>query len=152
MKSFEKGTMTCPRTAGWPRRAEKKPELKILASPRSATTARVRRPTGLQLSPSLARRRRVDAVAPAPTARERRAAVDATRARADTVTSVLNSALVIELKEGKSWVPAALQKGDTLPSIRVTQIDTGAGTVRLTTKDHPDGVVVATVVKGRRSS
>jgi hypothetical protein len=65
---------------------------------------------------------------------------------------VLNSALVIELKEGKSWVPAALQKGDTLPSIRVTQINTGAGAVRLTTKDHPDGVVVASVVKDQEGA
>ena len=65
---------------------------------------------------------------------------------------MLNSALVIELKEGKSWVPAALQKGDTLPSIRVTQINTGAGAVRLTTKDHPDGVVVASVVKDQEGA
>ena len=63
-----------------------------------------------------------------------------------TVSSVLNSAIVLELKEGKSWVPKGLQ-GTALPSLRVTQINTGAGVVKLATADAPDGVVVAAVVK-----
>ena len=67
--------------------------------------------------------------------------------RADyVVASVQNSAIVIELKEGKQWVPPSLlANGANIPKLRVTEINTGAGMVAL---KRGAGTVVATVLAG----
>jgi nitrogen fixation protein FixH len=63
--------------------------------------------------------------------------------RADyTVTSVQNSAIVLELVDGKAWVPPSLV-GKSIPPLRVTEVNTGAGMIAV---KGDGGVVVATVV------
>ena len=62
------------------------------------------------------------------------------------VANVQDTAIVVELVEGKAWVPAALLDGSNdAPEIRVTEVNTGAGMIEV--GDGGSGVAVAKVLK-----
>lgn len=60
------------------------------------------------------------------------------------VQSVQNSAIVLELVDGKAWIPPTLLgSGGAIPALRVTEVNTGAGMIAV---GGGDGIVVANVV------
>ena len=70
--------------------------------------------------------------------------LEPTRADDYVVASVLSTSVVLELKEGKSWVPPALVADGATPELRVIKVNTGAGMINVNGRE---GVVVAKVLK-----